>query len=278
MLTSTREIIDIAEKERFAVGAFNVYNLEGAVAVIRSSELEKLPVILQISPTSLESVGVPLVASIVALAQKSSLPTSIHVDHCGEQVEIDTALSLGLRSIMADGSRLSYQGNIDFTLESVNKIREFGGYTEGELGRLTGTEDGLTIPEYESLLTDPAQAADYCRMTHIDALAVCVGNIHGKYHEEPKLDFDRLSEIHSSVSVPLVLHGASGLPEWMISRAIDLGVRKFNVNTEVRGAFISSVSSSLDDTDLDLGQIMDISIDSMSQVVTSKIRQFSGRS
>ena len=105
-----------------------------------------------------------------------------------------------------------------------------------------------------------------------------MGNIHGKYHEEPKLDFDRLSEIHSSVSVPLVLHGASGLPEWMISRAIDLGVRKFNVNTEVRGAFINSVSSSLDNTDLDLGQIMDISIDSMSQVVTSKIRQFSGRS
>ena len=278
MLTSTREIIDIAEKERFAVGAFNVYNLEGAVAVIRSSELEKLPVILQISPTSLESVGVPLVASIVALAQKSSLPTSVHVDHCGKQAEIDSAVSLGLRSIMADGSRLSYQGNIDFTLESVNKIREFGGYTEGELGRLTGTEDGLTIPEYESLLTDPAQAADYCRITNIDALAVCVGNIHGRYHEEPKLDFDRLSEIHSSVSVPLVLHGASGLPEWMISRAIDLGVRKFNVNTEVRGAFISSVSSSLDDTDLDLGQIMDISIDSMSQVVTSKIRQFSGRS
>ena len=278
MLASTREIIDIAERERFAVGAFNVYNLEGAVAVIRSSELESLPVILQISPTSLESVGVPLVASIVALAQKSSLPTSVHVDHCGKQAEIDSAVSLGLRSIMADGSRLSYQGNIDFTLEAVNKIREFGGFTEGELGRLTGTEDGLTIPEYESLLTDPAQAADYCRMTHIDALAVCVGNIHGKYHEEPKLDFDRLSEIHSSVSVPLVLHGASGLPEWMISRAIDLGVRKFNVNTEVRGAFINSVSSSLDNTDLDLGQIMDISIDSMSQVVTSKIRQFSGRS
>ena len=278
MLASTREIIDIAERERFAVGAFNVYNLEGAVAVIRSSELESLPVILQISPTSLESVGVPLVASIVALAQKSSLPTSVHVDHCGKQAEIDSAVSLGLRSIMADGSRLSYQGNIDFTLEAVNKIREFGGFTEGELGRLTGTEDGLTIPEYESLLTDPDQAADYCRITHIDALAVCVGNIHGKYHEEPKLDFDRLSEIHSSVSVPLVLHGASGLPEWIISRAIDLGVRKFNVNTEVRGAFINSVSSSLDNTDLDLGQIMDISINSMSQVVTSKIRQFAGRS
>jgi len=105
-----------------------------------------------------------------------------------------------------------------------------------------------------------------------------VGNIHGRYHEEPKLDFDRLAEIDSSVSVPLVLHGASGLPEWMISRAIDLGVRKFNVNTEIRSAFISSVSSSLDDKDLDLGQIMDISVDAMSQVVTSKIRQFSGRS
>ena len=156
-------------------------------------------------------------------------------------------------------------------------MRSFGGFVEGELGRLTGTEDGLTIPEYESLLTDPDQAADYCDKTDIDALAVCVGNIHGKYIQEPKLDFDRLSTIRDSVSVPLVLHGASGLPEWMISRAIDLGVRKFNVNTEVRTAFLESVSSGVGDKTLDLARLMEISIDSMSQVVTSKIRQFSGR-
>ena len=123
MLVSTREIIDTAEEESFAVGAFNVYNLEGAVAVIRSSELENLPVILQISPTSLESVGVPLVALTVAVAKRSSMPTSVHVDHCEKQDEIDSAVSLGLRSIMADGSQLSYQRNIDFTLEAVNKIR-----------------------------------------------------------------------------------------------------------------------------------------------------------
>ena len=277
MLASTRDIIGIAEEEGIAVGSFNVYNLEGAVAVIRSSEQEKLPVILQIAPVSLESVGSALVALTLAMAEDSTVPTSVHLDHCPQQDQIDRVVSMGLRSVMADGSHLSYEENIDFTFNVVNKMRSFGGFVEGELGRLTGTEDGLTIPEYESLLTDPDQAADYCDKTDIDALAVCVGNIHGKYIQEPKLDFDRLSTIRDSVSVPLVLHGASGLPEWMISRAIDLGVRKFNVNTEVRTAFLESVSSSIDDKTLDLARLMEISIDSMSQVVTSKIRQFSGR-
>ena len=277
MLASTRDIIGIAEEEGIAVGSFNVYNLEGVVAVIRSSEQEKLPVILQIAPVSLESVGSALVALTLAMAEDSTVPTSVHLDHCPQQDQIDRVVSMGLRSVMADGSHLSYEENIDFTFNVVNKMRSFGGFVEGELGRLTGTEDGLTIPEYESLLTDPDQAADYCDKTDIDALAVCVGNIHGKYIQEPKLDFDRLSTIRDSVSVPLVLHGASGLPEWMISRAIDLGVRKFNVNTEVRTAFLESVSSGVGDKTLDLARLMEISIDSMSKVVTSKIRQFSGR-
>ena len=277
MLASTRDIIGIAEEEGIAVGSFNVYNLEGVVAVIRSSEQEKLPVILQIAPVSLESVGSALVALTLAMAEDSTVPTSVHLDHCPQQDQIDRVVSMGLRSVMADGSHLSYEENIDFTFNVVNKMRSFGGFVEGELGRLTGTEDGLTIPEYESLLTDPDQAADYCDKTDIDALAVCVGNIHGKYIQEPKLDFDRLSTIRDSVSVPLVLHGASGLPEWMISRAIDLGVRKFNVNTEVRTAFLESVSSGVGDKTLDLALLIEISIDSMSQVVTSKIRQFSGR-
>ena len=277
MLASSRDIIGIAEEEGIAVGSFNVYNLEGVVAVIRSSEQEKLPVILQIAPVSLESVGSGLVALTLAMAEDSTVPTSVHLDHCPQQDQIDRVVSMGLRSVMADGSHLSYEENIDFTFNVVNKMRSFGGFVEGELGRLTGTEDGLTIPEYESLLTDPDQAADYCDKTDIDALAVCVGNIHGKYIQEPKLDFDRLSTIRDSVSVPLVLHGASGLPEWMISRAIDLGVRKFNVNTEVRTAFLESVSSGVGDKTLDLARLMEISIDSMSQVVTSKIRQFSGR-
>ena len=277
MLASTRDIIGIAEEEGIAVGSFNVYNLEGVVAVIRSSEQEKLPVILQIAPVSLESVGSALVALTLAMAEDSTVPTSVHLDHCPQRDQIDRVVSMGLRSVMADGSHLSYEENIDFSFNVVNKMRSFGGFVEGELGRLTGTEDGLTIPEYESLLTDPDQAADYCDKTDIDALAVCVGNIHGKYIQEPKLDFDRLSTIRDSVSVPLVLHGASGLPEWMISRAIDLGVRKFNVNTEVRTAFLESVSSGVGDKTLDLARLMEISIDSMSQVVTSKIRQFSGR-
>ena len=147
MLASTRDIIGIAEEEGIAVGSFNVYNLEGVVAVIRSSEQEKLPVILQIAPVSLESVGSALVALTLAMAEDSTVPTSVHLDHCPQRDQIDRVVSMGLRSVMADGSHLSYEENIDFTFNVVNKMRSFGGFVEGELGRLTGTEDGLTIPE-----------------------------------------------------------------------------------------------------------------------------------
>ena len=116
---------------------------------------------------------------------------------------------------------------------------------EAELGRLTGTEDGLTVPEYEAKFTDPAQAADFVAQTGIDALAVCIGNVHGRYRSEPRLDFDRLATIQRTVPVPLVLHGASGLPEAMVRRSIALGVRKFNVNTEVREAYVEALRSCL---------------------------------
>src|SRR5262249_29471661 len=135
--------------------------------------------------------------------------------------------------------------NVAFTRTMVVMAREHQAIVEAELGRLTGTEDGLTVPEYEALLTDPAQAADFIEQTGVDALAVCIGNVHGRSRQEPPLDFDRPAALQRLVPVPLVLHGASGLPAAMVHQAMALGMRKFNVNTEVREAYVEALRGCL---------------------------------
>jgi tagatose 1,6-diphosphate aldolase GatY/KbaY len=140
---------------------------------------------------------------------------------------------------------------------------------------LTGTEDGLTVPEYEARLTDPDQAADFVAHTGVDALAVCIGNIHGHYRGEPRLDFDRLAAIRQAVPVPLVLHGASGLPEAMVSRAIELGVCKFNVNTEVRAAYLHALRERLAaPKPSDLLDLMQAAVAAMQPIVSEKLHMF----
>jgi tagatose 1,6-diphosphate aldolase GatY/KbaY len=154
-------------------------------------------------------------------------------------------------------------------------VHEQGGAVEAELGRLTGTEDGLTVPEYEARLTNPGEAADFVAQTDIDALAVCIGNVHGRYHGEPDLDFERLDAIRNTVAVPLVLHGASGLPEAMVRRSIELGVAKFNVNTEVRAAYLEAVRKLVEGPDSpDLLDLMRSAVGAMEPVVSAKLQLF----
>ncbi len=150
-----------------------------------------------------------------------------------------------------------------------------GGTVEAELGRLTGTEDGLTVPEYEARLTSPGQAADFVAQTDIDALAVCIGNVHGRYPGEPRLEFERLDAIRNTVSVPLVLHGASGLPEAMVRRAIELGVCKFNVNTEVRAAYVDALRDRFESPQPpDLLELIQRAIAGMQPMVSAKLQLF----
>jgi tagatose 1,6-diphosphate aldolase GatY/KbaY len=149
------------------------------------------------------------------------------------------------------------------------------GFIEAELGRLAGTEDGLTVAEYEAKLTDPNQATSFIAQTGIDALAVCIGNVHGKYRDEPRLDFARLAAIRDAVRVPLVLHGASGLPREIVRRAIGQGVCKFNVNTEVRLAYIDALRIELQPPQtLDLIELMNLVISGMQAVVAEKLELF----
>lgn len=275
MLTSLYELLQNAKLSNYAVGAFNVYNLEGIKAVVAAAEAEHSPVILQLHPSAFQFHGSALLTACLESAKNSHVPTLVHLDHATTVVDIEWALSHGITSIMADGSHGAPNENVDFTSRMAVLARQHGAAIEAELGRLSGSEDGLSIPDYEARLTDPHMAVDFVEQTQVDALAVCIGNVHGHYHGEPKLDFDRLASIQRLVSVPLVLHGASGLSDELVHRTIDYGVRKFNVNTEVREAYLAALQASLqEEKKPDLIDVMNDAVLAMQAVVVSKLQLF----
>lgn len=272
MLTSTKQLLTQAQNGRYAIGAFNIYNLEGVKAVIGAAEQANSPVMLQLHPKAVEYGGRPLLALCLAAGEEASVPVAVHLDHSSFAEAIEQALAGGISSIMADGSHLDYEANVTFTQQMVEKAQAYDAAVEAELGRISGTEDDLSVAEWQARLTEPAQAAAFVQKTGIDALAVCIGNVHGKYHSEPNLDFARLAAIREQVSLPLVLHGTSGLPDGMITQAIELGVCKFNVNTELRQAFLQAMRSA--SQNMDLLDVMEAAILAMATAVTAKIQLF----
>ena len=275
MLTSLSELLNKAKLANYALGAFNVYNLEGIKAVVAAAEAEQSPAILQLHPSAFHFHGSSLLAACLESAKTSCVPMLVHLDHATEVADIEWALSRGITSIMADGSSGSTEENLEFTGRMALLARQHGAAIEAELGRLSGSEDGLSIPEYEARLTDPHMAVDFVQQTGVNALAVCIGNVHGHYRGEPKLDFERLECIQKLISVPLVLHGASGLSESLIHRSIDYGVHKFNVNTEIREAYLASLHMSMQKNKKpDLIDIMRDAIHAMQAVIVAKLQLF----
>jgi tagatose 1,6-diphosphate aldolase GatY/KbaY len=277
MQVSTKELFQAAEAGQYAIGGFNVYNLEGALAVIAAAEATKSPALLQILPGSLQQAGTPLVLLCQAAVREANVPMNFQLDHSASAEAIQWGLEIGVTSVMADGSHFDYAENLAFTREMVEKAREHGAAVEAELGLLSGTEDGYTVETYQASLTDPDQAVEFVDKTGVDALAVCVGNVHGAYPGEPQLDFERLATIHDKVSVPLVMHGASGLPEAMVTRAIELGIRKFNINTEIRTAYMGALKQHLtatEQTPKNALAMMNDAIAAMQAVIEAKMALF----
>ncbi|UIE39039.1 class II fructose-bisphosphate aldolase [Leptodesmis sichuanensis] len=275
MLSSTQELLETARRNSYAIGAFNVYNLEGVKAVISAAADNNSPAMLQLHPSALRYGGAPLVAMCLQAAKDARVPIAVHLDHSTSAKDIRTALEVGMNSIMADGSHLPYEENMAFTREMTRLAHAKGAIVEAEIGRISGTEDGLTIAEKEAKMTDPDQAVEFVKATQVDALAVTIGNVHGEYKSPPRLDFPRLKRIRQLIPIPLVLHGASGLPEPMISQSIHLGVCKFNVNTEVRQAYIQALQEEIcRDEPGDLLDGMSGAIAAMQEVITAKLRLF----
>ncbi|CAK7349569.1 unnamed protein product [Dovyalis caffra] len=273
-LSSTKELLLNAERGGYAVGAFNVYNMEGAEAVVAAAEEENSPAILQIHPSALKQGGIPLVACCVSAAEQANVPITVHFDHGTSKLELVEALDSGFDSLMVDGSHLPLKDNIAYTKYISLLAHSKNMLVEAELGRLSGTEDDLTVEDYEARLTDVNQAEKFIDETGIDALAVCIGNVHGKYPASgPNLRLDLLKDLHvlsSKKGVFLVLHGASGLPEKLIKASIERGVTKFNVNTEVRQAYMNSLSN----PKKDLVHVMASAKEAMKAVVAEKMRLF----
>lgn len=275
MLTSTLDLLHAAGAGGYAIGGFNVYNLEGARAVVDAAEAERSPAMLQIHPGALAHGGSPLIALCMEAARAAEVPFAVHLDHSAAPDAIRAALDAGVASVMADGSHLPYDENLAFTAAMAELAHGRGAAVEAELGRLAGSEDGLTVPEYEAKLTDPDQAADFAARSGVDTLAVCIGNVHGHYRGAPQLDFARLERLRWTVPIPLVLHGASGLPAPMVRRAIKLGVCKLNVNTEVRDAYLSALADAVSAGERpDLLDLMRAATDAMRAVVAAKLRLF----
>ncbi len=244
-LVTTKEMFQKAQAGQYAVGAFNVENLEMVMAVIRAAEELNAPVIMQSTPSTVKYAGLDYyLAMAKAAAERASVPVAMHLDH-GNTFELAMqALRTGYTSIMIDGSHGSFEENIALTRRVAEACLPSDISVEAELGKVGGKEDDLEA-EHDSPYTDPQQAKEFVERTNVCSLAVAIGTAHGLYHGTPKLDLDRLSAIHEVVSIPLVLHGASGVPDDAVRESIKRGICKVNFATELRIAYSDGVKKYL---------------------------------
>ncbi len=276
MLVTGKEILEKAHREGYAVGAFNVNNMEILQAVIMAAEEVKAPVIVQTSEGAISYAGIDYLASMVRLAaQKASVPVALHLDHGTNFETLIGCIRHGWTSIMFDGSHLPLAENIAQTKEIVKIAHACGVSVEAELGRLGGIEDNISVDEKDARLTSPDEAVEFVNGTGVDYLAIAIGTAHGKYKGEPKLDFDRLQTIKKLLNMPIVLHGASGVPEDSIVKATKLGINKINIDTDVRVAFTEAVKTIVTTTDIfDPRKICGPARDNMAKVVKAKMEMF----
>lgn len=299
MLVTNKDLMVPARKNGYAIGAFNVQNLESTLAIAEAAAEEKSPVIMQITPSVIKYAGLEYITSIVkTAAQLAPVPMAIHLDH-GEDFETASkCIEAGFSSVMIDGSFLSFEDNIALTKRVVDIAHPKGVSVEAELGKLAGVEE-RSVEEKEAILTDPDAAAEFVEKTGVDALAVAIGTSHGayKFKSEAKLDLERLKAISKKVSIPLVLHGASNVPQWIVEKAnkygaalsgakgipeeqikqaITLGIAKINIDTDLRLAFTATVREVLTNSpkEFDPRKILGPAKDAMKEVAKSKMSLF----
>lgn len=237
-IISSSNMLKKAQAEKYAVPAFNVHNLETMQVIVETASELQSPVILAATPGTYSYAGMENVIAIAnALAQKHHIPLAVHLDHHEDYQDIVNKIHLGIRSVMIDGSHHAFEENIAIVKKVVDYAHSYDVSVEAELGRLGGVEDDLVVDSKDALYTSPSQAVEFIQRTGIDSLAVAIGTAHGMYASEPKLDFERLAEIHSKVDIPLVLHGASGIPDKDVRKCIENGICKVNVATELKIAF-----------------------------------------
>lgn len=299
MLVTNKELQSDATEKGYAVGAFNISNLETLLAITEAAEEEKSPVIIAVTGSSIKYAGLDFIVPMVKTAvKKASVPMTLHLDH-GADLEIcSKCINAGFTSVMIDGSHLNFEDNISLTKSVVDFAHPKGVSVEAELGRLAGVEE-TTVEEKDAILTDPDAVKEFVERTGVDTLAVAIGTSHGayKFKAEPKLDFERLKDIRKISDVLLVLHGASGVPTEIvekankygaelgkakgvpndaIQKAIKLGISKVNIDTDLRLAFVAATREifTIKPKVFDPRKILGPAKEAMKEVVKGKMRLF----
>jgi len=299
-LFTNKELLNLAKKGGYAIGAFNINNLEILQAIVSAAESEKSPAIIAVSEGAIQYAGLGHIISMTGIAaQMALIPLSLHLDHGKDLNIIQSCIENGFTSVMIDGSHLRFDENIAITKKVVEMAKSKGISVEGELGRLKGIEEKVSVSDQEAYLTDPQAAGEFVKKTEVDALAIAIGTSHGayKFKGEVRLDFERLREIAATVEIPLVLHGASGvpkpilekaerfgaklpgakgIPDEAIQRAISLGICKINIDTDLRLSFVSALREVLatKPEEFDPRKILGPGREAMKQTVQSKMRLF----
>lgn len=250
-LVHIKNLLKDTNRGKYALGAFNTQNLETTLAIMRAAEKNWAALVIQVSEATIDYAGLESITEIVKTAAKKEMKygrAALHLDHGKKFESIVNCVKAGFSSIMMDASHLPFKENITATRRAAEYAHKHRVFAQGELGQLAGVEDVVRVAGHEAFMTHPDEAAEFVKKTGIDTLAVSIGNVHGiaKIREGvPKLDLERLKEIGKKVKVPLVLHGASGIPEEEIKKAIKLGIRIINIDTEIRLAFTDSLRTTL---------------------------------
>ena len=299
MLVTNRDLLIPAMKRSYAVGAFNISNLDNLAAVTQAAVEESSPAIIAVTPSSIEYAGLAYLEKIVKTAAESAaVPMSLHLDHGKDIQTVLNCLHSGFTSVMIDGSHLRFEENVALARHVVDLAHPKGVSVEAELGRIESVEES-TAEERKAILTDPGAAESFVEQTGIDALAVAIGTSHGayKFKDESRLDLERLRIIRRRLSIPLVLHGASGVPSWVIEKAnkygavlsgvkgipeeeirnaISTGISKVNIDTDLRLAFTAGLREVLANSpkEFDPRKILGAARTLMQEVVKDKMRLF----
>lgn len=277
MLLTGKELLLDAQKNGYAVGAFNVNNMEIIQAIISAAEEKNSPVILQASQGGLKYAGIKYIAQMAKMAaRRAKVPVALHLDHGTDFDQVVKCITNGFTSVMIDASKFPLDENIKYTKRVVDIAHIVGVTVEAELGKIGGTEDDITVDERDATFTDPAEAKRFVDETGVDYLAIAVGTSHGVYKGEPKLDYERIKTIRNTIDVPLVLHGSSGVPEESLKKAIPLGISKINIDTDIRIAFSDAVKKYLNENpdQIDPRKILGPARDAMSEVIMKKMDIF----
>lgn len=276
-LVPVTELLLQANREGYAVGAFNANNMEIIQAIIEAAEKENSPVIMQASQGAIKYAGLEFITGMVKIAAGATrVPVALHLDHGTDFDQVVRCIRSGFSSVMYDGSKLPLEQNIAITNKVLEITRPIGVSVEAELGKIGGTEDNVYVSDREAMYTDPEEARYFVEKTGVESLAIAIGTAHGQYHGDPKLDFERLKKIKDLVKIPIVLHGSSGVSDESVRKAISLGVCKVNIDTNIREAFVGEIRRRLEENpqEIDPRKLLGPAREAAVAIIREKIRVF----